>query len=277
MRGDFEVKNADKTLTGVNIYPKIKSVQCIFSAAPNFKEPPAFSKKQKNAVLKNIESAGFVCEMCGRCCERTDADNSVFLLPAEIDLIAQKNGSNRSDFILPLFPDFYSVCDDGTVFADFEKVCEAAASLKDQTDEFGRIHTFGWMLRRKENGACLFLDDFSKKCGIYNCRPKLCRTYPFYLEDAEVTDCDCGSIGRIDKTGAEDSIHLTESLLDRAVEEYTDLEKTQFFMEHYRNQVHLNSDIGAQKSADLLKSGILKFIVYDGFGIFEADVKFFEL
>ena len=258
-----------------NIYLKTDSVQCLFSTAPKFKEPPLFSKKQKNIVLKSIESAGFVCEMCGQCCERAEADNSVFVLPEEIDRITQKTGADRNNFVLPLFPDFYSVREDGTVFTCFEKIYEVAISLKDQTDNHGRIHTFGWMLQRKENGACAFLDDKSKKCAIYDCRPGLCRTYPFYLDGLEVTDCECGSIGRIDKTDAASSADFTESLLNRAVEEYADLEKTQIFLEHYRNEVQLNSEVGVQKMMESLKSGVLKFVIYDSVGIFEANVKIF--
>ena len=40
--------------------------------------------------------------------------------------------------------------------------------------------------------ACVFFDEQSKKCGIYEVRPKQCRTFPFWegYKDTESADYD---------------------------------------------------------------------------------------
>lgn len=38
------------------------------------------------------------------------------------------------------------------------------------------------ILTKKENGNCIFLDDKTKKCIIYEKRPLECRLYPFLLD-----------------------------------------------------------------------------------------------
>jgi len=289
------------------IVPVIENVRCLLSAnSKEISENPIFQvqsstkiqpeftesgsiksesidlinsiKSEKyNSVLKTVESAGFSCLVCGKCCERNEADNSVFILPAEIEKIETKILFDRKEFVIPLFPDFYSV-HENTGFIDLNKIRETVVSLKDQTDDFGRIHTFGWMLRRKENGECIFLENETKKCKIYDCRPELCQTYPFYfsdLNDDDVEECECCGIGTAAKTELENAAELTDSLFSRLFEEQKDFEKTKFFLEKNQARSKLNSEIGAQKSIENLKSGLVKFVVYDGTGIFEADVKYF--
>ncbi|MDF1497519.1 MAG: YkgJ family cysteine cluster protein [Patescibacteria group bacterium] len=43
---------------------------------------------------------------------------------------------------------------------------------------FREMRTLG----KKENGNCIFLDDKTTKCTIYNERPLECRLYPFLLD-----------------------------------------------------------------------------------------------
>lgn len=38
-----------------------------------------------------------------------------------------------------------------------------------------------FVLKKKENGGCTFLDNKTKRCKIYNQRPLECRLYPFLL------------------------------------------------------------------------------------------------
>ncbi len=45
-----------------------------------------------------------------------------------------------------------------------------------------------WMCLKREEGACIFLDRSSNKCGIYDVRPVQCRTYPFWPSLLESPD-----------------------------------------------------------------------------------------
>lgn len=38
------------------------------------------------------------------------------------------------------------------------------------------------LLRRKENGNCIFLNELHDRCAIYNVRPAECRLYPYMLD-----------------------------------------------------------------------------------------------
>jgi Fe-S-cluster containining protein len=61
----------------------------------------------------------------------------------------------------------------------------------DDKDKDGNIHTFEWVL--KKNGHCIFLKE--KICEIYERRPFICRTYPFYLLDGKLEICECMGLG----------------------------------------------------------------------------------
>lgn len=69
-------------------------------------------------------------------------------------------------------------------------------------DDGEDIRTIGWILRRKDNGDCVFYGDC--QCGIYEWRPMICRCYPFFTDgsDVEVMHCEGGK-NRIDKMSAD--------------------------------------------------------------------------
>ena len=237
--------------------------------------------QNKKAVRKNLESAGFSCTLCGKCCSRTEDDNSVFILPPEIQKIESATGLNRTEFILPLFPDFYEVSDavskEGKNAAiDFSAFPEILKSVSDQIDDSGRVHTFGWMLRRLKNGSCIFLDPETQKCKIYADRPGLCRTYPFYFLGAKIENCDCEGIGLSLKTDAALANELTDAVFDRILKEQDDFLKTQYFLG--KGNIKTNSDKkeGLEKALKKLNDdGFINFVVYDGSGIYETDIQLF--
>ncbi|MCL2141801.1 MAG: YkgJ family cysteine cluster protein, partial [Methanimicrococcus sp.] len=237
---------------------------------------------------------------------RTKGDNSVFVLPKEIEKIKAflsqneefkdnaflpqneefkdnaflpQNGEfkdlivSESDFVLPLFPDYYlENPENETISICFDTFLDILNFLKDQIDEVGRIHTFGRMLRRKENGACFFLDESTKKCKIYEVRPGLCRTYPFYPDGAGILECECCGFGSAAKTNISLTAELTDALEKRLFVELVDFKKTQFFLKEMAAQFQLNTDDGIKKAISNLHEGFLKFVIYDGSGVFEADV-----
>ena len=212
--------------------------------------------------------------MCGKCCSRTEDDNSVFILPPEIQKIESTTGLNRTEFIMPLFPDFYDVSKDGkSVSVDVYAFPGILKSVSDQIDDSGRIHTFGWMLRRLNNGSCIFLDPETQKCKIYVDRPYLCRTYPFYFLGSKVEKCECEGIGVSLKTDADLTNELTDAVYERVLKEQNDFLKTQHFLEKGNITLNFDKKEGLEKALKILNDdGILNFIVYDGSGIYETDI-----
>ncbi len=141
----------------------------------------------ENKLADEIKAIGFKCSRCSQCCRREYGDNTVAVFPAEIRKICEMHGFKPEEIILP-------------------------APSHDRDSE-GNIHTFEWILRKKED--CIFLDD--GLCKIYECRPYICKTYPFYLMDGKLMVSECGGIG--DLISIEDSTVIALLLKERYVAE----------------------------------------------------------
>lgn len=120
---------------------------------------------EEQRLADEIKSIGFKCRKCARCCRAEYGDNTVFIFPFEIRRICEKTGLGRDELVIP--------------------------APSEDMDSQGNIHTFEWVLRK--NGDCIFL----KKglCRIYECRPYICKTYPFYLLDGRLMISECEGIG----------------------------------------------------------------------------------
>lgn len=160
------------------------------------------SNISKKTIATKIEEIGFSCLMCGKCCRRAFGDNTVLLIPKEIQLIADHTGIEPNEITTPATSD------------DTE--------LMDLIDAKGRTHTFGWMLLRKNNGDCNFIEDadISNRCKIHNVRPMLCRTYPFYIQEMELHVSECEGVGS--KITSKESQSMASDVLDRYVAEIED-------------------------------------------------------
>ena len=134
-----------------------------------------------------IREIGFECKKCARCCRAEYGDNTVVVFPSEIRDICDKTGLARDDFVIP--------------------------APSQDIDPQGNIHTFEWVL--KENGDCIFLRN--GLCEIYECRPHICRTYPFYLLDGELEVSECSGAGR--NITDDNSLKLAALLKERLVTE----------------------------------------------------------
>ncbi|MFW5987469.1 MAG: YkgJ family cysteine cluster protein [Methanohalophilus sp.] len=123
-------------------------------------------------IAVEIVRTGFRCSGCGRCCNFSTGDNSVLLTYFDIDNLKKSGNINA---IEP------TVAEEDMFLADTE----------------GNVHTFGWRLKRKTNGECIFLSEAG--CTIYPFRPLLCRTYPFYITESklEISECKGEGEGRI--------------------------------------------------------------------------------
>lgn len=196
-------------------------------------------------------------------------------MPSEIEKI-EAAGFKKETFLLPLFPDFYTVRPSesgGVVSIELNRFIELIKTVADHIDESGRIHTFGWMLQRSENGRCLFLDASTRKCRIYEIRPGLCRTYPFYLDENGLGECECDGLASEDRTDADLSCELTNAVLVRMLAEQDDFLRTQSFVEIKRNGHAFGTESGLEKALNDLKTGVLKYVVYDGSGVYYVKVR----
>ncbi|HZZ73248.1 MAG TPA: YkgJ family cysteine cluster protein [Pirellulales bacterium] len=90
------------------------------------------------------EGLKFTCTQCGDCC--TGAPGYVWVNAEEIAAMAQKRGMS---------------------VADFELAFVRKAGVRKTLTE-------------RENGDCILLDPQTKKCTVYEARPRQCRTWPFW-------------------------------------------------------------------------------------------------
>ncbi|MDL2261070.1 YkgJ family cysteine cluster protein [Methanimicrococcus sp. OttesenSCG-928-J09] len=226
------------------------------------------NQNQKKQIQKNIETAGFTCLQCGKCCERTEADNSVYILPEEIEQIEAAINLSRNEFILPMLPDYFESA--GNIEKNY--LFNVLQSLDAQIDKDGQIHTFGWMLQRKNDGSCIFLDSETKKCAIYEIRPGLCRTYPFYIDEDGFSDCECDGIGKVKKTDEIVVNDLIAALQKRVISDQEDYIKTSAVIKEKYDRLKLNSDEGNDLLKEQFEKNTISFVVYDSTGVYSVDV-----
>lgn len=136
-------------------------------------------------LAERIKATGFKCRKCAQCCMSEFGDNTVIVSPTQIRKICLGYGLFRDDFVIPM--------------------------PSDDRDRDGNIHTFEWII--KKNGDCIFLKE--KLCEIYECRPFICKTYPFYLRDGKLEVCECMGIGG--NISDRDSLELAGILKERYV------------------------------------------------------------
>jgi Fe-S-cluster containining protein len=225
-------------------------------------------------LAPEIEKTGFSCQNCGKCCKRAFGDNRVVLTPPEIEKIIEYTGLSKLEVAGPLIPDACSEQNEGEEEDRYienssvtPKIDEEAASeflrvlefLKEDIDSDGNIHAYGWMLRRKRNGDCIFLEKDTNRCRIYPVRPMLCSTYPFYMEELKLYTCECE--GLEDHISAEESRKLADSLLSRYVSE---LEDTLGMYEKYED--FEKTEMGLEIARTNLEKGACFYIVHDSKG-----------
>ena len=91
------------------------------------------------------EGLAFHCTQCGDCC--TGAPGFVWVNNAEIQELAAEVGE----------PDIEL----------FERLYVRKVGIRKSLKEF-------------PNGDCVFFDSQTRKCAVYNARPRQCRTWPFW-------------------------------------------------------------------------------------------------
>lgn len=209
-------------------------------------EIKAAKKIDPEELASQIQDIGFQCIMCGKCCRRESGDNRVAVVPEEIHRICEGTHLKWDEIAEPLNIETDSPEEEYQLQADSHMI-----------DEEGNIHTFGWMLRRKKNRDCSFIPDetANNRCKIYEHRPLLCSTYPFYMEGLDLQVSECEGLGK--EIGEQDSKMLAEMLLERYIGELQDTILT------YKNYTGFRVGKKGMETAMLgLKQGYLNYIIH---------------
>lgn len=94
----------------------------------------------------------FSCSQCGDCC--TGAPGYVWVTKAEIEALASEVAGPDVEMTEELVE-------------AFEKKYVRRVGIRRSLVEF-------------PNGDCVFFDNQTRKCQVYNARPRQCRTWPFW-------------------------------------------------------------------------------------------------
>ncbi|WP_231593661.1 YkgJ family cysteine cluster protein [Methanosarcina siciliae] len=234
-------------------------------------------------LAHELEKTGFSCQYCGKCCRRAFGDNRVVLTPPEIEKIQKHTGLSKLEIAGPLIPETCQPEETGNKEEDRDREIDREISfvqpeisktdeepfsetsplfelLKEDIDSEGNIHAYGWMLRQKRNGDCIFLEKETNRCRIYPVRPMLCSTYPFYIEGLKLYTCECEGLGGHIST--EESRKLAEALLSRYIAE---LEDTLAMYEKYED--FEKGKEGLEIARNNLEKGTCVYVVHDSKGV----------
>jgi hypothetical protein len=118
------------------------------------REKEEFMSTKAPAWLATQEELPFACTECGRCC-KTSGD--VYLSPEEMEQATQVLNITPESFIDQYVSHTLAVDDDEQ---------QPWIKLKEQP--------------AADSCACIFLDETTNHCRIYEARPAQCRTYPFW-------------------------------------------------------------------------------------------------
>lgn len=156
----------------------------------------------ENRLADKIRAVGFKCKLCAKCCRSDFGDNTVALFPFEIRKICEKTGKKAMEVAVP--------------------------TPSDDKDIKGNIHTFEWVMRK--NHDCIFLKN--GRCEIYEIRPYICKTYPFYLQDGNLEVCECDGLG--EQITQEESLKLAALLKERYI---TEIKESILLLQKFRGFV----------------------------------------
>lgn len=162
----------------------------------SLKEASGIDEKQ---LADEIKAIGFKCKKCAQCCKAEYGDNTVSVFPCEIKSICEKTGLDKEEIVIP--------------------------TPSGDTDSQGNIHTFEWVLRRE--GDCFFLKN--GLCQAYECRPRICKTYPFYLQDGRLMVSECSGLG--EEISDEESKKIAALIKERYI---TEIKESILLLERFR-------------------------------------------
>jgi Fe-S-cluster containining protein len=123
-------------------------------------------KISSEELAAQIREIGFKCLRCGECC--TGDDNSVVVFPFEIRRITDIAGDS-----------WLNVAEPPSV---------------GEWDLMGNFHTLEWRVKKCKK-SCKYHVHAPSECRIYEAKPLLCSTYPFYLDGGDLRCSECRGLG----------------------------------------------------------------------------------
>lgn len=156
---------------------------------------------EEELLAARVRSAGFYCRSCSACC--SGPENEVMVSPSEIQALSAASGIPAEEISEP-YPEWID-------------------------DPAGGRCTFGWVIRRGEDGNCIFLED--GRCRVYASRPHLCRTYPFMLNGDRLIISECPGRCACEETADADGI-VHDLILRRDAEDAEYLQTEQQYQKH---------------------------------------------
>ncbi|WP_167848831.1 YkgJ family cysteine cluster protein [Methanolobus halotolerans] len=208
-------------------------------------------------LASKIHSIGFYCNMCGKCCRKEHGDNTVIVSPEEIERICGHTGFRHTQVSIPL-----------TEGTDALPDINYLEDNRDLIDREGNIHTFGWKMCQQRNGDCTFIREkgSGNSCSIYEVRPMLCSTYPFYMQDGELNVSECEGLGK--HISIEQSLELAGKVRSRYIAE---IQETILLYEKYEGFEQGPENVN--KAFENILEGIIKYIVHDSRGIHRTALR----
>ena len=136
---------------------------------------PLWPRISRNGILSEKpwyhEGLNFTCSGCGDCC--TGAPGYVWVNQEEINKLAEAVGIEDVD--------------------EFEKLYVRKVGIRRSLKEF-------------PNGDCLLFDTDTRKCSVYEARPRQCRTWPFWDSNLRTPE-DWKETCRVCKGSGEGKLH----------------------------------------------------------------------
>lgn len=196
----------------------------------------------EDELADSIETIGFECTRCGKCCKGLTEPNS-----GERTSEEESEPRVTEEHTATVFPDEIRTLEDATEY-DFRDVKDVTTSPSQDSRDFrdvarpmpfgldkdGSGMTFEWALQTDSCGDCTFYtedDSGTGACSVHDDRPLICETYPFSVDldgssqpmggvvetKGPVRAHECEGLGRdIDRDHAEE---LAAALKERAIRE----------------------------------------------------------
>lgn len=107
----------------------------------------------------------------------------------------------------------------GYVWVNEEEIAALAAEIGVEVDEFEKKYARKVGGRKSlvefPNGDCVFFDNESRKCGVYNSRPRQCRTWPFWHSNLRTPEAWAETCAACPGSGR-GKLHQIEEIRQRA-------------------------------------------------------------
>lgn len=241
-----DIKNSEKNKYQVLLIENLKN------------EIELARKLDPEKIAAKIRKIGFSCQQCGKCCRQAFGDNRVYLIPSEIPRLQEFTCLPKLEIVEPYILEKPEESVPEKSGLEKEKT-NNHEYFSENTDFEGNIHSFGWILKRENDGNCIFLQENKNRCSVYPVRPMLCATYPFYIEGLNLQICECEGLNQPIST--EESLEFAKLLLFRYVQELEDM------LLVYEKYIEFEKE---KKDSEIRKEELVKnmctYIVHDSTG-----------